>query len=289
MSSMSDEIIKKYYCFDDKIKIHRNVLRSTTSESIAHLEHVHNHYEILHCLGDNVHITIEGEHYVVSKGDVVLINKNELHRINIPPYAVYDRLVFEIAEDANLTLFPTNKSNLFRVFELKKYGVGNLLNENIVNSSGIKDILSVIASSIKYDTFLDMEIYANVILLLIELNRIYEQYGFFENISNRNRLIDDIIEYVNNNLYKRITLSDLEKHLSVSKFYISHTFSKVFNIPLSQYIMIKKISLAKKLIMQGMSPTEVCYKLEFSDYSIFYKNYKKITNKSPSDYIKSAK
>lgn len=87
--------------------------------------------------------------------------------------------------------------------------------------------------------------------------------------------IDSIIQYIANNLEKPLNADSIAEHFLLSKSYIQNMFSQQMHIGLKKYIMQKKIYAAHADLSRGMHPTEVCEKYTFSDYSVFYRLYRK--------------
>ena len=48
---------------------------------------------------------------------------------------------------------------------------------------------------------------------------------------------------------------------------------------------MQKTEVAKELLNSGMAPSEVAFECGFTDYSVFYKGFKKYTGKTPTQYI----
>ena len=74
---------------------------------------------------------------------------------------------------------------------------------------------------------------------------------------------------------KNLTVEKLASHLFVSPSTLSHKFSKELNISVYQYIIKKRLFLAHQLIQQGESFSNAALSSGFSDYSCFYRLYKK--------------
>ena len=103
------------------------------------------------------------------------------------------------------------------------------------------------------------------------------------NIPTKNHIppiCQDIINYIDKNINKRIFLTDIEKDLHLSRFYLSHEFKKHMGITISNYITEKKILYAEQLIESGESPTAASIAVAY-DYPNFFTNYKKILHKTP--------
>ena len=55
------------------------------------------------------------------------------------------------------------------------------------------------------------------------------------------------------------------------------------NISIHQYILKKKLVMAHHKILDGIPATQAAIDCGFNDYSGFYKQFKKMFNKAPSD------
>lgn len=91
-----------------------------------------------------------------------------------------------------------------------------------------------------------------------------------------------IIEYIDANITKNITLEDLADCISVSKSSISHIFKDNMQVSPKQYILQKRLALANSLIRSGIPPTTVAIQVGYDNYSNFYRMYKKYFEESPA-------
>ncbi len=91
-----------------------------------------------------------------------------------------------------------------------------------------------------------------------------------------------ILLYVDKNLMKDITLSELSEKFGVSVSYLSRRFFKTMRTPIMKYIRNKRMTEAKRLIEGGETPREVAKMMDFSHYSTFYRSYIRVIGNSPS-------
>ena len=97
-----------------------------------------------------------------------------------------------------------------------------------------------------------------------------------------NPVVSKVIAYINENIKKNITLTDICNDLNFSRAHISNEFSRVMKIPVMTYIRYKKIIAAHQKILEGnVKINEVAYEYGFEEYSTFYRNYIKIIGKPP--------
>ena len=112
-----------------------------------------------------------------------------------------------------------------------------------------------------------------MIQLLIFLRQ-YTSTEITQNI-NLSPVIQRAIAYIDENYMHKITVETVAKHLYVSPSSLAHKFRKELNIPIYQYISKKRILSVQKLVESGETYIDAAVKSGFSDYSCFYRIYKK--------------
>lgn len=90
------------------------------------------------------------------------------------------------------------------------------------------------------------------------------------------------VEFINQNIEKKFTSNDIAESLHISLSTLQHTFKKEMQIPLYQYILKRRLVTARQQILSGIPATNTAIDLGFSDYSGFYKQYKKLFGVTPS-------
>lgn len=90
--------------------------------------------------------------------------------------------------------------------------------------------------------------------------------------------------YINKNLNKKISVSQVAEHCGVSADYISHLFKKETGENLSSYIRRQKLEAAKTMIFDGFDNVKICYSLGFCSQSHFISSFKKEFGITPNEY-----
>ena len=98
---------------------------------------------------------------------------------------------------------------------------------------------------------------------------------------NSSREIIDIVKYINNHLSEELSLDIICDRFFISKSHINRKFKKVIGSTVWEYINIKRLLLAKELLHNGISPTNVYLKCGFKDYCTFFRAYKAKFGVSP--------
>lgn len=99
-------------------------------------------------------------------------------------------------------------------------------------------------------------------------------------------ILTRVLTYIDINLQDDLSLASLEKRFFINRSYLSRLCRRYLGISLHRYIILRRITKAKELLKAGKSAMEACKDSGFNDYSNFRKMFKKVTNLSPSAYVK---
>ncbi len=97
-------------------------------------------------------------------------------------------------------------------------------------------------------------------------------------------LVNDIVEILKENVYKKISLSKICKSLFYSSTYLNNVFKEHKHVTIMKYYNTLKIEESKRLLLQGISIQEISDKLCFDTPNYFTKTFKSITGLTPSKY-----
>ena len=96
---------------------------------------------------------------------------------------------------------------------------------------------------------------------------------------------EQIIEWINNNIEKKITRKDIAEKFIYTPEHINYLFRNELGASTSQFINRQKVLKAFNLIRtNGFSVKEAAAAMGFSDQYHFSKVFKKIIGKNPSEY-----
>lgn len=237
------------------------------------INHLHNEYEILFFTRGKAEIIIGSKTYKMKKNDLFIIKPAVYHSVKIlDENTTYERFVLNFSQ----SFIPDSAKPFFDdCFELY-----NLESDNL--------ILSLISEwyAIKHSAFLtqdddDVESYVKTFLLFLSSQKSDKKIAPVK----ANKTIEEIIRYIDENPSEQITAETLSKIFFVSKSYIIHSFKNHFGISLMNYVNKKRMLYAQRLITGGFTPAEVSEKLNYNDYSTFYRQYKKFIGVSPKSIM----
>lgn len=104
-----------------------------------------------------------------------------------------------------------------------------------------------------------------------------------------NSIIHEILVYVNENYMQPLKVDSIARYFGVSVSYLAHQFKKYTNRSVYDYILYRRIMLAKKLIPNCSSLNEVSEQCGFENYSNFLHLFYKYVGQSPKAYKNTMK
>ena len=129
-------------------------------------------------------------------------------------------------------------------------------------------------------------------LLFIDMMRLLTEKEngnavFLQDEEINNKLAEDIIKILKDNVYSRLSVDDIAKKINYSKAYIFRQFKTATGMSVMEYYLDLKIKAAKDLLLiDELSVKEISEKLSFDTPNYFSKTFKKITGMTSSEYKK---
>ncbi len=103
--------------------------------------------------------------------------------------------------------------------------------------------------------------------------------------SSDEKFCEAVKEYIILNCNKTLYVSDIAKTFSVSESSLSKKFKKYTNISVAKYIVIKRLEVAKDLLLTtDKTVTEIAISLGFDDTHYFFNLFKKYYKITPNEY-----
>ena len=120
---------------------------------------------------------------------------------------------------------------------------------------------------------------------MIYVNRIFleKQYIFDRKSYSFDSQIADILQYINHNLKEDLSVDNLASRYYISKYQLMRKFKVETGFTLHNYIVNKRLLMARTLISKGMPVTKAALESGFSEYSTFSRAYRKQFGATPSN------
>ena len=136
------------------------------------------------------------------------------------------------------------------------------------------------------DPFIRFRNYALMIQLLNLVCRTMKREEPVQGEVFGSSIIQEILDYINNHYNQPIRIENLARSFGVSVSYLSHEFSRFTRRSVYEYVLYRRVMLARQQMMGSDSLNDIAYQCGFNDYSNFLRSFTKIVGMSPSQYRK---
>ena len=243
--------------------------------------HHHDFYEVYYLLSGQVEYWVEGRIIQLKPGDILLINPMELHRPMVgPEHTVYERIVLWINTAYLEGLAPDG--GLSRCFDPS---VPNLICPTAAERPALNVKMSDLVREYYSREFgSDTCAFGLFLQLMVQLNRMVLHTGSLQQERQLSPLVQKALQYIADHIGEDMSLDSIASACYVSKYHLSHAFSREVGISVYRYIMIKRLLMARQLLSAGEPAGQVCISCGFSDYTSFYRAFKAEYGISPGAF-----
>ncbi len=262
------------------VDTHRDVSYSNAQIQL----HSHSFYELIYCRNTcGAEYLIGSERYRLMRGDLVFVPPGVSHRPLLPENISepYKRYVLWMSQEfvenyAKLSSdFSTNKQQHARMFRTR----GTPWNERLAELFR----LGVMEEEEKKEGW-EAAVIGNTINLLTQIKRATKESNSNTFEAEKPELLDKIMAFVESNFKEEIVINDVAKTFYVSESTISHLFKQKMGISFYRFVTQRRLIAAKELIESDLALEDVATQVGFSEYSGFYRAFKKEYGISPRQY-----
>ncbi len=242
--------------------------------------HNHDEYEIYMFLGGDSYYVVEGKSYSLEPYDMIIIRRHEMHRIFHKSNMPYSRIVLMVKPE----FFSDNECEEYeRQFINAEGSTGNKIDADIVRDSGLYDAFMRIKKYSDNYTAEDTPVVKSVVTEILYL---IDRVTRFSSDDIPNKMLKDIIRFINTHYYDNLSIDDISANFYVSKYHLCRIFKAATGLTIHKYITQKRMTRVRELVSSGSNITEAAMCSGFGNYSSFYRQYLKENNAAPGIDLK---
>ena len=248
--------------------------------------HHHDFYEVYYLLRGQVEYWVDGRIIRMTPGDLLLINPMELHRPIIQGETqAYERIVLWINKEYMENL-SSGGIKLSSCFDTSLPGHTHLIRPTGSERSSLTVRMGELVREYYSGEFGgDLCAYGLFLQFMVQLNRMALRTETKpEETEQLSVLVQNALGYIADHLSENMTVESIASELYVSKYYLSHAFTKEVGVSVYRYIMMRRLLMARQLLLAGESAGQVCRNCGFSDYTSFYRAFKSEYGISPREF-----
>ena len=263
---------------DPYVETHRDV---SFSNAQLHL-HSHTFYELLYCINDcGAEYLVGADRYRLQKGDIVFVPPGISHRPLLPDHMKesYQRYVLWLSQEF-MELFAEKFAA-----EDQKIAYGTLLRTSNTKWELLGGYFRRgVWEAEKQAPGWQAAVFGNTITLLTLMGRSIQERTASVLKAEKPDLLNEVLSYIELHLNEKITLEETAKHFYVSVSTITQLFRQKMGTSFYRCVTQRRLIAAKVRIGNGESLEDVGRAVGFTDYSSFYRAFKKEYGITPRQY-----
>ncbi len=269
-------VLFSYY--DNELTVHHSIDASNTIASTYF--HQHDMFEIFYLISGKGTFRVEDNEYDLLPSTILVLRPEERHKSNPTAEEPYDRISIHFSRSIIDNI--TYGESLLSCFLDRQKGKSNLLfiKDNV--SDYISFCMNRMIDPENSNEIRRLAIYSGLVSVLYTINDKQATQILKQRIKSEfNQSITDIINYIDENITENIDLDSVADKFFTSKSSLNRNFRMVTGTTVWNYVIDKRLLIARSLIESGSSMQRACTLCGFTDYSSFYRRYKNKYNESP--------
>ena len=254
-------------------------------------EHHHSAFEISYIRSGSGIYRIGGREVDIQAGDIYLFSTNEVHCIT-EIHGSSPMVLMNIHFEPRFIWSPSGNAldqRFLRIFLDRDKDFSNRLDRNNPAVASITDLLLKIHKEAcdrpeAYELMIKTHL-LNILVLLIRNDSRVTEDAPVPFRSEKLTQLENAIRYIDDNISTAMTLDELAQKAGMSRTYFSSVFKKLNGMTPWEYIGLKRIERAKRLLRTtDKSVLDISLDCGFNNISQFNRQFKHITGRKPLEY-----
>lgn len=247
--------------------------------------HYHIENEIYYLLSGTRRFFINDTIYTMSKGDLAIIFKGNIHRTGYVNGDTHERINMMFSDDVIKEVFAEfGEDNILKAFENPIVSVPSARQEYVEEL-----FVKIYNENMHRDEYSELAIKSYIQELFLFLLR-YRKYKNVVEVKQdlNDEAIQEAAKYISNNFDKPLTLEAVATHVNMSHTYFSKKFKESTGFGFKEYVINVRLKEASHRLLETKdSITDVAMSCGFSDSNYFGDVFKRVKGMAPSQYRKN--
>lgn len=229
--------------------------------------HFHKNYEIIYVISGKAVCTVNNKTKIIEEGDFAFCLSNEIHSIK----GIGESKIW-------IGVFSEDFIHEFKKYQKGKMGVD-------FSFRCPESLMSYLSENLIKRELSDVFVIKSCLYALC--SEYLKQIPLEESNSKQATLMGDIVEYIEKNYKKTLSLASMAEELGYEYCYFSKVFNRLFAMNFNDYINIYRFNEACVMLTETEMPiTNVSYESGFQSIRSFNNTFKRLAGVSPSEYRK---
>ena len=230
-------------------------------------EHYHTTYELLCFVEGDADFMLQHRRYKIRPGSLLIAKPGEYHNIVFRSDSPYERYVLRFSP---LAIYPYVRSQLEKTESVY-----------FIENTPLAQDFRLMDGHVSY-VHEDMRVSVCIGSMNIINAYLISAQDLIQKADYVNQDLRSIVRYIDAHLAQIHSVDDITDALHMSKSSVYKVFSSEFDTPIMSYVRTQKCMVARNLLSEGASATDVAERLGFNHYSSFYRDYTHVFGTPPS-------
>lgn len=247
--------------------------------------HTHMQNEVFCLIQGTGYYTVEGNDYPLSPGCIMIMREGEPHTPHISAEGPYERIALHFTTGF---IAPAQRPFLLAPFMDRPLGQRNYLAPS-PHLEKIQHMMLHMTEEQMSNEERSLRIRLYIPTLLYEIaSAVQNGGGYSAPVTEGKHLVSRIIDYINEAPQNIENMDMLAEHFKYSYSYINQTFRQSMGISIWDYVILKRLTMARDAIRSGVPAVTAAQEAGFTDYSSFYRQFKKRFGTTPANEKKTS-
>lgn len=249
--------------------------------------HYHDHYEAFFVVSGDILYNVEGYTYRMEPGHLLLIPPYRLHQPCIHSGHCSERIALRFSQELPEKLNGKDQ-------KIQWSGTENIPAQQYCleepQRQEMKTLLQKLLCEDKGNAYgKETVIHALLTCFFVLLARAKLQQGKAKpEKTEMTATVREMAEYIEKNYKNPVTSRQLEKQFLKNYSQLSKEFKEEVGGSPYQYLLLKRLLNAEKLLKEGIPPRTAAEESGFSDYSNFFRQFRTMYGCAPREYYKKS-